>query len=192
MADRSGEEGRTDGATPGEGDEDIRSEWDRTVAGERVDRGDDEFPPTPPGSAISRRGMLTYGVGSALATWLVIGAGWLAFFYERTGPEEDVVREYVAAVDRSHFYTAQELFHENAPDQAWRPQEIPDVERVDLIVEETEVVDRETEPETEGVEEVALVHADVTIDDGSRSELLELAFVVAKNEDGEWKLWQDT
>lgn len=152
----------------------------------------DEFPTPSPGSGVSRRGMLTYGGGAALVTWLGIGAGWYVFIREPTGPEEDVVREYVDAIDRSHFYTAQELFHENAPDEAWRPEEIPDVDRVDVAVEDTEVVDRETEPETAGVEEVALVHADVSIDDGTRSELLELAFIVVRNEEGEWKMWRDS
>ncbi len=140
---------------------------------------------------VTRRGLLTYGGGSALATWGGVAAGWYVLIHEPTGPEEDVVREYVDALDRSHFHTADELFHENAPGEAWGPAEIPDVDRVDLTVERTEVVDRVEEPDIEGVEELALVHVDITIDDGLQSELLELAFVVALNEDGEWKIWED-
>lgn len=142
-------------------------------------------------SGVSRRGLLTYGGGSALATWAGVGLGWWMFLREPTGPEEDVVREYVDALDRSHFYTAQSLFHENAPGRAWSPAEIPDVDRVALTVERTEVVDRVENPNIEGVAELALVHVDITIDDGVRTDLLELAFVVALNEDGEWKLWRD-
>lgn len=145
---------------------------------------------TEPGG-VSRRGLLTWGSGSALATFTGAGLGWFVFVHEPTGPEEDVVREYVDALDRSHFYTAQTLFHEDAPGEAWRPEELPDVDRIELTVEETEVVDRVEDPEIDGVEELALVHVDISIDDGVRSDLLQLAFVVALNEDGEWKLWRD-
>ena len=143
------------------------------------------------GSAVSRRGFLVYSGGSALATWAAVGAGWFAFIREPTGPEEDVVREYVDALDRSHYNTAASLFHEDAPGEAWSPQELPTPNHVEITVEETDVVDRETETDTTGVEELALVHADVRIDDGNRSEVLALAFVVAKNEEGEWLLWED-
>lgn len=150
---------------------------------------DSDAEPTAPG--VTRRGLLTYSGGSALLTLAGVGAGWYALVYEQRGPEEEVVREYVAALDRAHFYTAQELFHEEAPGEAWGPAEIPDVGRVSLEVERTEVVDRMEEPAVEGVEELALVHVDVRMDDGTRSTLLELAFVVARNEDGEWKMWRD-
>jgi len=140
---------------------------------------------------VTRRGLLTYSGGSALLTLGGIGAGWFAFVREDTGPEEEVVREYVDALDRSHFYTAETLFHEDAPVEAWGPAELPDVGRLSLTVEDTEVVDREDEPDVAGVEELALVHVDITIDDGVESTLLELAFVVALNEEGEWKMWRD-
>lgn len=140
---------------------------------------------------VSRRGMLTYGGGSALLTWLAAGTGWYVFIHEPTSPEEAVVREYVEALDRAHFYTAAGLFHDNAPGEAWGPGELPDVNRVELAVEQTEVVDRETDVDLDGVEELALVHADISIDDGRRSNVLYVAFVVALNDDGEWRLWDE-
>ena len=146
---------------------------------------------SPGTTGVTRRGLLVYSGGSALATFGGAGSGWFVFIREPTGPEEDVVREYVDALDRAHFHTAQELFHENAPGEAWSPSEIPDIGQVSLTVEETAVVDRETDIEIDGVEELALVHVDIELDDGSQVELLELAFVVARDEDGEWLLWQD-
>lgn len=140
---------------------------------------------------VTRRGLLTYSGGSALLTLGGIGAGWFAFLRERTTPEEEVVREYVDALDRAQFYTAETLFHEDAPVEAWGPAEIPDVGRISLTVEDTEVADREEVPDMASVEELALVQVDITMDDGVESTLLELAFVVALNEDGEWKMWRD-
>jgi hypothetical protein len=150
---------------------------------------EDDIPADPPG--VSRRGMLTYSGGSALLTFGGLGAGWFAFIREPTGPEEDVVREYVAALDRSHFYTAQSLFHENAPDDAWSATELPTMDRAELTVERTEVVDRQSDVDISGVQELALVHIDITYRDSQRTELLELAFIVAKNENGEWRMWRD-
>jgi hypothetical protein len=143
------------------------------------------------GPGATRREMLAYGGGSALLTWGAIGAGWYAFIYEQTGPEEDVVREYVDALDRAHFYTASQLFHEDAPGEAWSPNEIPDVGQVDLSVEKTEVVDRQEEVDIGTVQELALVIATITIDGRVESQTMDVGFVVAKNQDGEWKLWQD-
>lgn len=142
-------------------------------------------------TGVSRRGMLAYGGGTALATWGGIGAGWFAFVYERTSPEEDVVREYVDAVDRSKFYTAQQLFHEDAPGEAWSATEIPDVDRLSLTIENTEVVDRQSEVDHENVRELALVVAEITIESSQQSETIEVGFVVAQNDGGEWKLWED-
>ncbi|PSP27444.1 hypothetical protein BRC65_05630 [Halobacteriales archaeon QH_2_65_14] len=140
---------------------------------------------------VSRREMLAYGGGSAVATWAAAGAGWFAFIYEQTGPEEDVVREYVSALDRSHFYTASQLFHENAPGEAWTAEELPDVDQVDLSVEEAEVTDREEDVDIDGVQELALVVAEISMETSLESQTMEVAFVVALNEDGEWKLWRD-
>lgn len=129
----------SDATTEGTDEPDTETE---TTAAELGENG--ETTAEPPG--VTRRGMLTYSGGSALLTFGGIGAGWFAFVREPTGPEEEVVREYVAAVDRSHFYTAQEL---------------------------------------------ALVHVDITYQDGTRTGVLELAFIVAQNEAGDWRLWRD-
>lgn len=142
-------------------------------------------------SGATRREMLTYGGGSALLTLGAIGAGWFTFFYEQRSPEEELVREYVDALDRSHFYTASQLFHEDAPGEAWTANEIPDVDQVDMSVDGTEVVDREDEVDITTVQELALVIAEIAIDGGMESQTMEVGFVLAKNQDGEWKLWED-
>ncbi|MFC7071572.1 hypothetical protein ACFQJ7_16815 [Halovenus rubra] len=142
-------------------------------------------------SGVNRRDFLAYSGGSALATGAGISAGWYAFVYKERGPEEEVVREYVDALDRSHFYTAGTLFHEDAPGEPWGANEIPGINRVTLSVEKTKVTDRETEPEVASVTEFALVRAKIRMDDGVESKLLDVGIVVAQNNDGEWKIWRD-
>jgi len=140
---------------------------------------------------LSRRAMLGYGVGSALAMLGAFAAGWGILIYERTTPAEDVVRDYVAALDRSHFVTASELFHENAPDSPPTAAENPDLEGVDMTVEETEVIDRAEDVSLEGVQELALVRTRITIQGPFREQTVEPRITVARNEDGEWRIWRD-
>ncbi|MFC7058396.1 hypothetical protein [Halovenus salina] len=83
------------------------------------------------------------------------------------------------------------MYHENAPGEAWGQEELPGVDRISLSVEKTDVADRVDQPDLEGVEELALVHVDITMEGSANSELLKLAFEVAENDDGEWKLWRD-
>jgi hypothetical protein len=139
----------------------------------------------------TRREVLAYGGGSALLTWGAMGAGWFAFIYEPTSAEEDVVREYVDALDRAHFHTASQLFHEDAPGEAWSATEIPDVGQVDLNVKKTEIVDRQEDVDIATVQELALVVATISIEGAFESQTKEVGFVVAKNMDGEWELWED-
>ncbi len=141
---------------------------------------------------LSRRAMLGYGAGSTLVTLGAFAAGWRVFLYEETTPAEDVVREYVDALDRAHFVTAGELFHENAPNSPPTAGENPDLESVDLTVEETEVLDRAEDVSTAGVAEFALVRTRITIEspfDGEQT--VEPRITAALNEDGEWRIWRD-
>lgn len=156
---------------------------------ERAEQTEDGGDPT--GTGVSRRGLLVYS-GSAMAlTWAGFGAGWFALVYEQVSPPEKVVREYVDALDRSKFYTAEQLFHEDAPGDAWGPDDLPEISRLSLTVEDTEVTDRETDVPRQGVTELALVVATITIATTERSNTTEVPMVVAKNDAGEWKLWED-
>jgi hypothetical protein len=155
------------------------------------DRPDDLTAETANPSGVSRRGVLFYSGGSAALTLAALGGGWFAFIREDYPPEEAVVREYVDALNRGHFYTAQNLFHENAPGEAWTAQEFPTAKQVSLDVQRTEVVDRQSDLDIPGVRELALVHVDIEYQGGSERRLLELAFIVAQNMDDEWRLWKD-
>lgn len=141
--------------------------------------------------SVTRRDFLMYGGGATVLAWAGIGAGWFTFVYERTGPEEDVVREYVDAVDRSQFYTVNQLFHEDAPHEPPTPADIPDVDGIDIEVEKTEVIDREADPETASIEELALVRAELRLRSPQESQRLTADFWVARDTTGEWKLWAD-
>lgn len=143
------------------------------------------------GDHLSRRAMLTYTGGSAAATLGLIGAGWFTFFYERTGPEEDVVREYVTALDRAHFNRAALLYHEDAPGEAPTPADQPGLRDIDISVEETAVTARESDVSLDAVEELAFVDATVVFESASGTERVETGFVVAHHSNGEWFLWRD-
>jgi len=141
---------------------------------------------------VSRRDVLVYGGGSYLFGGLVLGGVWWGVFRDRAGPAEEVVREYVEALDRSQFFTAAGLFHEDAPDPPPSPSDLPDIGRLDLAVESTEVLDRDADPEVSSVREFALVRTEVSVESAMESDTLGLDVVVAKNGAGDWKIWSDT
>jgi hypothetical protein len=141
--------------------------------------------------AFSRRAMLGYGGGSALLTLGGAGGIWYAFFYPRLGPEEKVVQEYFRAVDRNNYNTAERLFHEDSPDSSWASDEVPNLLRMSVSVDDTEIRERWGDAERETVQEYALVAADVTIDNGEQAETFVIGIMVAQNTDGEWRIWRD-
>lgn len=140
---------------------------------------------------VSRRAMLGYTGGSALATLGLASGIWYVFFRPTYGPEEEVVREYFSAIDRDHYNTARLLFHKDSPDSPWAADRIRQVTQMDISVEDTEVRDRWEDADRNSVEEYALVVADVEIDSGVQSETFAIGILVAKNSDGEWRIWRD-
>jgi hypothetical protein len=62
---------------------------------------------------------------------------------------------------------------------------------MDISVEDTEIADRWENAERESVEEWALVVADVEMDSGFESETFAIGILVAKNTEGEWRIWRD-
>jgi hypothetical protein len=183
--DDGNENGPASGEHEGGGSEDAADE------SEAADDAAREAEPTTRGGGVSRRGMLLYSGGSAALTLATIGAGWFAFVYKPRPPEEEVVREYVDAIDRNKFNTATGLFHEESPHTPWPTRDPAEIARMDLTVESTSVDDRQVETERESVREYALVVTEVTFDSGAESERFTVRIVVAQNEDGEWRIWRD-
>ena len=140
---------------------------------------------------VSRRAMLGYTGGSALATLGLASGIWYVFFRPTYGPEEEVVREYFSAIDRDHYNTARLLFHKDSPDSPWAADRIRQVTQMDISVEDTEVRDRWENADRDSVEEYALVVAEVEMDSGPKSETFAIGILVAKNADGEWRIWRD-
>lgn len=153
--------------------------------------GESEQANSDPGGH-SRRAILGYGGGSALLTWVLAGGLWYALVYEQISAEEQVVRDYFNAIGRNNYGTAERLFHSESPDSSWATDEIANLNRVDVSVEDTEVEQRWEEADRESVEEYALVVADVTIDNGEQSETFDIGIMVAQNTDEEWRIWQDS
>lgn len=179
-----------DGGDPVSSDGDADSETDAAPDAESeqaAEKGASENE----NKAFSRRAMLGYGGGSALLTLTGAGGIWYAFFYPRLSPEEKVVREYFRAIDRNNYNTAERLFHENSPDSSWASDEVPNLLRVSVSVEDTEIRERWEDAERETVQEYALVAADVTIDNGQQAETFLIGIMIAQNTDGEWRIWRD-
>jgi hypothetical protein len=179
-----------DGGEPASEDSDTDGETDAAPDTESAGAAEED-PAGGENPAFSRRAMLGYGGGSALLTLTGAGGVWYAFFYPRLSPEEKVVREYFNAVDRNNYNTAERLFHEDSPDSSWASDEVPNLLRVSVSVEDTEIRERWGDAERETVQEYALVAADVTIDNGEQAETFVIGIMVAQNTDGEWRIWRD-
>jgi hypothetical protein len=186
----------TDGPPPGygpandTGSADVPETGGVPGAGDSPDVNREKWDPNEP-TTVSRRAMLGYTGGSALATLGLASGVWYVFFRPTYGPEEDVVREYFSAIDRDHYNTARLLFHEESPDSPWAADRVTEVSQMDISVEDTEVRQRWENAERDSVEEYALVVADVEMDSGPKSETFAIGILVAKNTDGEWRIWRD-
>jgi len=159
-------------------------------ASERPEGHHEKWDPDEP-DHVSRRAMLGYTGGSALATLGLASGIWYVFFRPTYGPEEEVVREYFSAIDRDHYNTARLLFHEDSPDSPWAEDRVTEVSQMDISIEDTEVRERWGEADRDSVEEYALVVTDVEMDSGVQSETFAIGILVAKNTDGEWRIWRD-
>lgn len=160
------------------------------VCGEPFD-GDRIDDPLDGGDGLSRRAMLGYTGGSAAATLALTSVGWLTFVYDWAGPEEKLVKEYVAALDRQHFYTAAQLYHADAPGDPPEASDYPYLQDKDLIVEETSVPARREDIELDSVAALAFVDATIVFDSPWETEEIQTGFVVAQRPDDEWRLWRD-
>jgi len=135
--------------------------------------------------------MLGYTGGAALSTWALAGAGWYVFIHESLEPEEELVREYFDAIDRDHYNTAALMFHEESPDSPWAADRVAEVSRMEISVEDTEIAERWENADRASIQEWALVVADVEMDSGAESETFAIGILVAKNSEGEWRIWRD-
>jgi len=143
------------------------------------------------GESVSRRGMITYTGGSLLGVLGLAGAGWFAFIREVNGPEEEVVIDYWDYIDRAQYYNAIALFHWNAAVEPPSAETIAVYSQASIDVEDTEVLDTYEEFDVVGVEELALVRAEISLDWGTSVETMNAAFAVAKNEADDWRMFDD-
>jgi len=143
------------------------------------------------GESVSRRGMITYTGGSLLGVLGLAGAGWFAFIREVNGPEEEVVIDYWDYIDRAQYYNAIALFHWNAAVEPPSAETIAVYSQASIDVEDTEVLDTYEEFDVVGVEELALVRAEISLDWGTSAETMNAAFAVAKNEADDWRMFDD-
>jgi len=142
-------------------------------------------------SSVSRRGAIGYLGGTTFGVLGLASAGWYVFLRETRGPEEQVVVDYWDYIDRAHYNSAVALFHRNAPVDPPTPRTVAVYSQANIDVESTEVLDEREETDLAGVGAAAIVRADITLDWGSSSEGMEPAFVVAENDDGDWRMWDD-
>lgn len=162
-----------------------------TGGGEKLE-DDETNRKSPEGDRLSRRAMLGYTGAGAGVTFGGIGAGWFVFIREPMGPEEAVVEEYVNALDRAHFNTARDLYHRDSPGKRPTRENFRLMGDREIGVENTEITTRQEESDIETVDELALVETTVSADSPwGEEESFVTDFIVARNPEGDWKIWRD-
>jgi len=154
---------------------------------ESRDDGDEKWD----GSSVSRRGMIGYLSGTMLGIFGLAGAGWYAFIRETAEPEEKVVIDYWDYIDRAKYNSAVLLFHRNAPVDPPSAETVAVYSQASITVEDTEIVDSREDVKAAGVQEAAVVRAEISMDWGTGTDSMNPAFVVAQNEEDNWRMWDD-
>jgi len=143
---------------------------------------------------LTRRQALAAGGGVA-----VIAGAWLLGFGDSSSDSpESVVRNYLDAVEARDADAASNFVHQNSPaqDELITPLsgggEVS-TDEYSITVDETEIVDRESEGTQGGVQEFATVETTFTTsietDESSQSDTTTVQFRLARNSAGTWKLW---
>lgn len=142
----------------------------------------------PPGEddGFTRRQLLIGGAGALAAA----GGGWYFFLRDSGGPGA-VVEDYVSAINSGDVNEAESLIHEDAPMSG------PDgpSEDVDVSVQSTRTVDANVPDAAayDTVQEFQAVEVEISFSgEVAGQEVGETdtqVVIVAKNTDGEWKLW---
>jgi hypothetical protein len=127
----------------------------------------------------------------------VVGGGWFVFLRDSTGGPEGAVKGYVSAVDSGNFEEAQSYVHEDSPSGGGLTNDLPeDADAVDISVSNVQTVDEEpgyNASQYESVQEFETVQATIEISGTILGQEIDesetTTGAVAKNADGEWKLW---
>jgi archaellin len=155
--------------------------------------GDDGF---------SRREMLVGGVGIAgLAGggWVLLGDGNLPLVGgsdDKTAGPERVMQAYVEALDTGDAAALQSLLHAESPWDEIDDDALSNVQQLELTFESATVIDEElsvnpSEYETVQAFEVVKLTLTQGEQQSGETEPSTQRFVVAKNQNGEWKLWTE-
>jgi hypothetical protein len=146
---------------------------------------------------LTRRQALAVGGGIAV----MIGAWALGVTSSSSDNPERVVRDYLDAVEARDPDAASTLVHQDSPAQDELVTPLPgaagessdDELQYSITVDGTEVVDRESDPAQEGVQEFATVETTITTTiespDTSQKNTNTVQFRLARNSAGTWKLW---
>lgn len=143
------------------------------------------------GSSVSRRGMVGYLCGTMAGIFALAGAGWFAFIREETEPAEQVVIDYWDYIDRARYNSAVLIFHRNAPVEPISPRMVAFYSKASIDVPDTEIIDERDDIDLPGVETLALVRAEISLDWGTNTDTMNPAFAVAENEENDWRMWDD-
>lgn len=143
------------------------------------------------GSSVSRRGMVGYLGGTMVGIFGLAGAGWFAFIREQTDPAEQVVIDYWDYIDRAKYNSAVLIFHRNAPVEPISARMVAFYSQASIDVPDTEIIDERDDVDLPGVETLALVRAEISLDWGTSTDTMNPAFAVAENEENNWRMWDD-
>jgi ketosteroid isomerase-like protein len=106
-----------------------------------------------------------------------------------------VIEDFVSAINDGDGEAARDLYHEDSPGQP--PQNIEQSEQLDFTLDSAETVDEDpgySADEYDNVDEFQVVEATISISGEMMGEEVDESetsnIVVAKNSDGEWKIWE--
>lgn len=145
-------------------------------------------PPQQGNDGFSRRQLLLGG-GGAVA---LLGGGWFFFLRENDGDgPKAVVEEFYAALDDGDIERANSLIHADSPEGELTANSFN--QNADFTVESVTIPDEESQysaNEYDSVQEFRPVEIELTVSANGNEQTNTVNGVVAKNANGEWKIWE--
>jgi flagellin FlaB len=133
-------------------------------------------------------------IGLAAGGWVLLGDGSAPLVGggedNRESPES-VMQAYVDALNAADVAAMADLLHEESPLDEPEEGDLSGVEDLEFTLENATVVDEEVSEVAsnyDSVQEFEMIEYTIAVEGEGKTER---AFVVAKNQDGEWKLWDE-
>jgi|APHM01.1.fsa_nt_gi hypothetical protein len=134
--------------------------------------------------------MIAGGGGVAAAA---VG-GWFVFLRDSGGGPEEVAKNFIIASFNGNFEQAASLVHDDSPSRDYFVTE--DIDTADVSVESVESLSVSRfsydANNIEAVRELEVLDITTIFSEGGQTEPNNIILIMAKNERGEWKIWDTT